>query len=159
METTITTSLFTKQYCMGNQQSVAKAVAKTKAAKPPATFLVFADSKINPEWIPEDAHKLPLLLLKLSNVGFLTIDSVILACSTLVSLDLANNKLASISGIHQLWQLSHLDVSGNSLDYLPDGISSLYLLAQFKCSQNQLTLRSFPAVFFDLPNLHLLDIS
>jgi hypothetical protein len=63
---------------------------------------------------------------------------------SIVFLNLSNNDLKSIAGIGSLANLTSLNVSGNSLDYLPDDLCNCQKLAKLDASDNLLTFRSFP---------------
>jgi Leucine-rich repeat (LRR) protein len=88
-----------------------------------------------------------------------TVPDPINMCFTLHTLNVSGNRLQSITGIGSLTNLKSLDVSGNRLDYLPEDMIFCSRLVEFKCNQNRLTCRSFPANFNELSALIYLNIS
>lgn len=74
-------------------------------------------------------------------------------------LDLSSNNLVSVTGIGALANLTDLDLSGNNLDYLPDDLGNCKNLSFLNVSQNNLTIRSIPPVFYDGRSFSSLEIS
>lgn len=84
--------------------------------------------------------------------------SPLLGIDGLQKLDLSQNKLVTIVNIGNLYNLTHLDLSSNMLDFLSDDICNLTKLKELNLSGNKLTTRGLPLKLFDL-NISKLDLS
>ncbi|KAJ8330734.1 hypothetical protein O5D80_001244 [Batrachochytrium dendrobatidis] len=142
---------------MGNSQSVAKFITKTRQKK--EKDISIRDIPLDPKWIPEDAGSLNLERLSLINASLPYLPDVIFQLKSLESLTVTGSDITSITGIGSLVRLKSLILHSNSIDWLPDDFYKLTELEELDLHNNRVSHRGIPPELFAMHNIRSIDFS